>query len=143
LKGLAQSEAERVLYGNIARDLRRHIDYGVGHVTFIMSRQPQMLDQIHAWLSRGEFLLVADQRRDQPLNEALILLLGDSPEDGRAKLEDLRRTWVNYYLNRLADARVYDRMTKLTPELARYLPEGAAMPNSVSMRPPIPDPVFA
>ena len=108
-----------------------------------MSRQPQMLDQIHAWLSRGEFLLVADQRRDRPLNEALILLLGDSPEDGRAKLEELRRTWVNYYLNRLADARVYDRMTKLTPELARYLPEGAEMPTSVSMRPPIPDPVFA
>ena len=143
LKEAATSEAERVLYSNVARDLHRHIDYGVGHVTFIMSRQPQMLEQIHAWLGRGEFRLVADQRRDQPFNEALILLLGDSPEDGRAKLEELRRTWVNYYLNRLADARVYDRIAKLTSELARYLPEGAEVSNSVSMRPPVPDPVFA
>ena len=49
---------------------------------------------------------------------------------------------MNLYLNRLADARVYDRITKLAPELARYVPEGAAVPNSVSMRPPVPDPVF-
>jgi hypothetical protein len=143
LKRLATSDAERTLYANVARDLRRHIDYGVGHLQFVMSRQPQMLDQIHAWLSRGEFLLVADQRRDQPLNEALIILLGKNADEGRAGLEALRRTWVAFYLNRLADARIYDRIGKLTPELARYVPEGAGVPTTVSMRPPVEDPVFA
>ena len=142
LKRVSQSEAERVLYGNIARDLQRHIDYGVGHVNFYLSRQPHLHDQVHAWLGRAEFLLVADQRRDRPFNEAFILLLGETAEAGRAQFEELRRTWVNYYLNRLTDARVYDRIDKLAPEIARYLPDGAAVPNSVSMRPPVPDPVF-
>ncbi|MGH2585857.1 MAG: hypothetical protein ACRDJE_13170, partial [Dehalococcoidia bacterium] len=119
LKSKAQSEAEKTLYGNIARDLRRHIDYGVGHVNYYLSRQPTMHEQVHTWLNRGEFLLVADQRRDTPFNEALILLLGENAEDGRARLEELRRTFVNYYINRLADARVYDRVAKLVPELAR------------------------
>jgi len=143
LKRIATSDAERVLYSNVVRDLQRHIDYGIGHLQFVISREPAMVEQIHAWLSRGEFLLVADQRRDQPLNEALILLLGKDSESGRAALEELRRTWVAYYLNRLADARLYDRLTKLTPELARFVPEGVEMPNTVSMRPPVADPVFA
>jgi hypothetical protein len=142
LKRATTSEAEQVLFGNIARDLRRHIDYGVGHVSFYLQRQPHLHDQVHAWLGRAEFLLVADQRRDTPFNEAMILLLGDSAEDGRAKFEEVRRTWVNLYLNRLSDARVYDRIGKLAPEIARYLPEGAAVPTSVSMRPPVADPVL-
>src|SRR5262245_29283556 len=52
LKNLASSEAERVLYGNVVRDLRRHIDYAVGHINFFVSRQPHLHDQVHAWLSR-------------------------------------------------------------------------------------------
>jgi hypothetical protein len=143
LKGIANNDADRTLFGNVARDLRRHIEYGVGHLQFALQREPRMHDQVHAWLSRGEFLLTSDIRRDQPLNEALILLLGKSAEEGRAKLEDVRRTWVSYYINRLADARVYDRIGKLAPDLARYVPEGAEIPNSVSMRPPLEDPVFA
>jgi len=142
LKRTAKSEAERVLYSNIARDLQRHIDYGVGHLTYFVQRQPQLLGQLHAWLSRAEGLLVADQRFDQPFNEAMILLLGKNTEEGRANYEDVRRQWVAYYLNRLADARIYDHMTRLVPELKHYLPEGAAMPNSVSMRPPVEDPAL-
>ena len=140
LKGLATSDAERVLYSYVARDLQRHIAYGVGHVNFYLARQPHLHDQVHAWLSRAEGLLVADQRRDRPFIEAFILLLGDTPAEGRARFEDVRRSWVNLYLHRLADARVYDRIDKLAPEIARHLPEGAAMPTSVSMRPPVPEP---
>jgi hypothetical protein len=143
LKGIARYEGERTLYSLIARDLQRHIDYGVGHIQFVIQRQPQMLDQIHAWLGRGEALLVADQRRDQPFNEALILLLGANAEEGRQKLDELRRRWVAYYINRLADARIYDRITRLTPDLARFAPEGASVPNTVSMRPPVADPALA
>jgi hypothetical protein len=143
LKGVCTSEAEQVLLGNVARDLKRHIAYGVGHVNFYLSRQPHLHDQVHAWLGRAELLLVADQRRDQPLNEALILLLGTTAEEGRQKLRELRQTWLALYLNRLADARVVDRINQLAPELKNFLPEGAAVPNSVLMRPPLPDPAFA
>jgi hypothetical protein len=143
LKGVCTSEAEQVLFNSIARDLKRHIAYGVGHVNFYLSRQPQLHDQVHAWLGRAELLLVADQRRDQPLNEALILLLGNTADEGREALREMRRTWLALYLNRLADARVVDRIGKLAPELEGFLPEGAVTPSTVSMRPPMPDPSFA
>ena len=142
LKRLAASEAERTLYSLVARDLRRHVDYGVGHINYYLSRQPHLHDQVHAWLSRAEFLLVADQSRNRPFVEAFILLLGDTVEEGRAQFQELRRTWLNLYLHCLADARVYDRIGKLAPEIANYLPEGAAVPTSVSMRPPVPAPRF-
>lgn len=142
LRDVATSEAEKTLYALVARDIHRHIDYGVGHVQYYLQRQPNLHGQIHAWLSRTEMLLVADQQRDTPFNEALILLLGGSADEGRAKLRELRQRWLAYYLNRLADARIYDRASKLAPELAGFLPEGAAAtPNTVLMRPAMTDPV--
>jgi hypothetical protein len=142
LRGLATSDAERTLYSLVERDLHRHIAYGVGHLTFYVQRQPHKVDQLHVWLSRAEQLLVADQQRDTPFNEALIILLGRNAEEGRAKLDEARRTWLAYYLNRLADARIYDRVARLVPDLKRFAPEDAAVPNTVLMRPPVADPAL-
>jgi hypothetical protein len=141
LKGVATSEAERTLYGYVVRDLRRHIDYGVGHIQFVLARKPQMLGAVHHWLGRAEMLLVADQRRNAPFNEAFMLLLGENAADGRARFQEVRRSWVYTYLNRLADARVVDRIDKLAPEIKAFLPEGTAILTSVSLRPPVPDPM--
>ena len=141
LEAVAPSDAERTLFRLTRRDLQRHIDYGVGHVGFLLARQPKMHQQVHAWLSRSEMLLVADTRLDTPWNEALILLLGDTTSEGRAALEDLRRRFVAAYLNRLADARVYNRAERMNADLKRFLPEGYSNPVSVGMRPTIPDPL--
>lgn len=138
----ATTEAERRLYDYTARDIRRHLAYGVEHIAFVISRQPEMLAQVHTWLSRAEMFLAADQRRDSPFTEALIILLGNNAEEGRAKLDEVRRTWLAFYLNRLADARVFDRTEKLNPALKAMLPEGAHNPESVLMRPMLPDPAL-
>jgi hypothetical protein len=141
LERVAPSDAERTLFRLTRRDLKRHMDYGIGHVFFALGRLPNMHQQVQTWLSRSEMLLIADTRLDTPWNEALILLLGDTPAQGREALEELRRTFVAAYLNRLADARVYNRAERLQPELKRYLPEGYATPMSTSMRPTLPDPL--
>lgn len=142
LRRRAQTEADRALLSLTIRDIKRHMAYGVGHIAYYLSRQPRMLDQVHNWLNRAEMFLVADQRKDTPVNEALIILLGDTAAEGRAALEEMRRTFVAYYLNRLADGRVVDRGARLTAELARFAPENRATPTTVLLRPTVEDPTI-
>lgn len=141
LRGAANNEADRTLYSLIIRDLWRHIDYGTGHVDFYLKAHPEQHEQVHIWLGRAETLLAADVRLDVPFNEALILLLGNTVAEGRRQLEQVRRDFVAAYLHRLYEAGVYSRIERLTPELKRFLPEGAATPNTSTMVPPVPDPL--
>lgn len=141
LERVAPSDAERTLYRLTLRDLQRHLDYGTGHVNFMLGRLPIMEQQVHAWLGRAEFLLSADLQADTPWREALILLLGDTPKQGSEALESVHRDFVAAYLNRLADARVYNHGERLFAHLKRYLPEGYSNPSSLSMRPSVPDPL--
>lgn len=141
LEGVAPSDAERTLFRLTRRDLQRHIDYGTGHIAFLLSRLPNEREQVHGWLTRTEMLALAELHRNLPWREALILLLGDTPAQGMQRLEQLDRDFVAAYLNRLADARIYNRAERLNAELKQLLPEGYASPASVSMRPAIPDPL--
>lgn len=141
LRDAANNEADRTLYSLVIRDLWRQIDFAVGHVDYYLKSQPEKHDQLHVWLGRAELLLVAEVQRDTPFNEALILLLGDSVEEGRQRLTELRQRFVAAYLHRLYEAGVYNRLEKLAPEVARYAPEGAATPNSATMAPSFPDPL--
>lgn len=141
LRGVANNEADRRLFSLISRDLWRHVDFGTGHVNFYLKMHPEQHEQIHVWLGRAETLLAADVRLDVPFNEALILLLGDTVKEGRQQLEQLRRDFVAAYLHRLYEAGVYSRIERLTPELKRFLPEGAATPSSSTMAPPVADPL--
>ncbi|MHB8574224.1 MAG: hypothetical protein ACYDCQ_02735 [Dehalococcoidia bacterium] len=141
LKDAATNEADRTLFSLVMRDLWRHIDFGTGHINFYLKHDPTKLEQVHVWLSRMEFLLTADIRWDTPFNEALILLLGDTVEDGRKKVEELRGRVVAAYLHRLYEAGVFNRVEKLAPEMRRYLPDDAATPNTIEMLPLVPDPL--
>ena len=141
LRTAANNEADRTLYALVIRDLWRQIDFAVGHVDYYLKSQPEKHEQLHVWLGRAELLLVAEVQRDTPFNEALILLLGDSVEEGRQRLTELRQRFVAAYLHRLFAAGVYNRLEKLAPEIARYAPEGAATPSTALMTPGFPDPV--
>jgi hypothetical protein len=95
---------------------------------------------VHTWLTRAELFLAADLRKSTPFHEALVLLLGETPTEGLTALEEVRRAAVYRYLHRLADARVADRLNRLTPEFARYVPAGLTLRPGVELRPPLPDP---
>jgi hypothetical protein len=141
LREVANNDADRTLFSLIIRDLWRHIDFGTGHVNFYLKMQPEQHEQVHVWLGRAETLLAADVRLDVPFNEALVLLLGDTVQEGREKLAQVRRDFVAAYLHRLYEAGVYSRIERLTPELKRFLPEDAATPTTATMLPPVPDPL--
>ncbi len=141
LREAANNDADRTLYALVIRDLWRQIDFAVGHVDYYLKSQPEKHDQLHVWLGRAELLLVAEVQRDTPFNEALILLLGGTVDEGRQRLTELRQRFVAAYLHRLHQAGIYNRLDKLAPEIARYAPEGTATPNTALMTPPFPDPV--
>ncbi len=141
IKSAANNDADRKLYSLVIRDLWRHVDFGVGHVNYYLKMQPAKHDQIHVWLGRAESLLITEVQHDTPFNEALILLLGDSVEEGRQKATQLRRDFVAAYLHRLYDAGVYNRIEKMAAELRQYLPEGSVTPISITMLPPVADPL--
>jgi hypothetical protein len=60
-------------------------------------------------------MLAADLRRDTALREAYILALGDSIEQGKQRLRELREAQLQKYLRTLEAATVYNHEEKLAP----------------------------
>lgn len=106
---LGRSQADRQLFENMAHDLRRHLAYGVEHLKYYLNANPQHRSHVKTWLDRGEVMLAADLRRDKPLREAFILALGDSVQEGKAKLAELRQHQLKRYLQTLEAATLYGR----------------------------------
>ncbi|MCI0856488.1 MAG: hypothetical protein J4N98_07340, partial [Chloroflexi bacterium] len=114
---LAHNDADRTLYRQVGKDLKRHLAYGLEHLHYFLAREPQKRPQVNVWLSRAEAMLGAELRRNVPYNEALVLLLDEEPKAGVAKLAALRRTQVEDYLDRLAETTMTDRRERLARSL--------------------------
>jgi hypothetical protein len=112
---IGRSQADRQLFEYTANDLRRHLTYGVDHLKFYIRHDEANLDRVHTWLSRGEAMLAADLRRDTALREALILALGDTVQEGKERLKELRQRQLQKYLRTLEAATVYDHQERLIP----------------------------
>jgi hypothetical protein len=112
---IGRSQADRQLFENTANDLRRHLTYGVDHLKYYIRHDEANLDRVHIWLNRGEAMLAADLGRDTALREALILVLGDTVQQGKAGLKELRQAQLQKYLRALEAATVYDRSERLMP----------------------------
>ncbi|MEX0786876.1 MAG: nuclear transport factor 2 family protein [Dehalococcoidia bacterium] len=105
---LGRSQADRQLFDNTANDLRRHLAYGVDHLKHYIRYSPENHDRVATWLTRGEAMMAADLGRDKPLREALILALGDTVEEGKARLKELRQAQLQKYLLTLEAASIYN-----------------------------------
>ncbi|OGO50664.1 MAG: hypothetical protein A2148_03290 [Chloroflexi bacterium RBG_16_68_14] len=114
---IGRSQADRQLFENAAKDLRRHLAYGVEHLKYNLRTDPDRLPAVHGWLNRGEAMLAADLRRDKPLREAFILALGDTVQEGKARLKELRQAQLRTYLQTLEAASIYDRAGQIVPAL--------------------------
>jgi hypothetical protein len=112
---IGRSQADRQLFANMANDLRRHVAYGVDHLKHYVRHEDSHLERVHIWLSRGEAMFAADLRRDKPLREAFILALGDTIEQGKQGLRELRQAQLQKYLRTLEAASIYDRRERLIP----------------------------
>ncbi len=132
---LARNDAERTLYRQVSKDLRRHLAYGLEHLRYFLAREPQKRPQVNGWLVRAETLLGAELRRNVPYNEALVLLLDDEPKAGVAKLAALRRSQVEDYLDRLAETTITDRRDRLARSLHFYLEDRPPMSPKMAAAP--------
>ncbi len=112
---IGRSQADRQLFDNTANDLRRHLAYGVEHVKYYIRHDEANNATVQIWLSRGEAMFAADLRRDTALREAHILALGDSVQEGKLRLGELREAQLQKYLRTLEAASVYNRAEHLIP----------------------------
>ena len=114
---LGRSQADRQLFDFAANDLRRHLAYGVEHLKYYLRRDAAHADRVTTWLARGEAMLAADFGRDKALREALILALGDTVQEGKARLKELRQAQLQKYLLTLEAATIYNHEERLVPAL--------------------------
>jgi hypothetical protein len=112
---IGRSQADRQLFEGMGNDLRRHLVYGTEHLKYYLHHSTENLARIHTWLDRGEAMFSADLARDKPLREALILLLGGTIQEGKARLKELRQAQLQKYLRTLEAASIYNREERLIP----------------------------
>ena len=132
---LAHNDADRTLYRQVGKDLKRHLAYGLDHLRYFLAREPQKRPQVQVWLGRAEAMLGAELRRNVPYNEALMLLLDEEPKAGVAKLAALRRNQVEDYLDRLAETTMTDRRERLARSLHFYLEDRPPVSPKVAAAP--------
>ncbi len=121
-----RTEVDRALFSLTARDLGRYTAYIVGFLQHMLAKDPEQLVQIQGTLTRHELVFASEATRDQSFTEALALTLSDNPAEGLKLVEETRRTFVETYLDILAQGGV-DRLEKLLPKLKEIIePAGAA-----------------
>lgn len=122
----AHNEAEAKIFAYCMQDVSRQLAYGVQHLKYFLSRNLDRRGEIHNYLNKGEASFLVEEEQDQPLREALIILLGGGTsgaqiDDGIRKLEYFKRRWVRGYMDRLAAAGLGEREEKMNPGLRKYL----------------------
>ncbi len=120
---LPRSQADHQLFDGLARDLERHLAYGVDHLKHYLRHDTINRNHVSTWLARGEAMMGADLNRDKTLREALILGLGETVSEGKARLKELRQAQLEKYLKTLEAASIYKHGEAVTPALQRVIDE--------------------
>ena len=125
---VAQNQLERDLYGLVAADRERLMEYQVDRLASYLEAMPDRRQEQQRYLAKAEVRL-AREWGDSAVREPLVLLLGGSREnaaEGEAALHALRRAQVEGYLAHLDKAGFV--RSHLHSGLAAYLEEPEAAP---------------
>jgi hypothetical protein len=115
---ISRSQADRQLFEFTANDLRRHLAYGTEHLRhYLLMGNDAKRRNVRSWLERGEIMMAADLKRDKPLREAFILVLGDSVQAGKDGLRELRQAQLHRYLRALESATYTGHEQYVSPAL--------------------------
>ena len=109
----AQTDVEREIFGLLARDSRRHLEYGLGHLEWYARYKPTASRTLPISFIRAEAGLVQEMRLSTAEREALVVLMGGGVENlaaGVERLGDLRKRQYEEYLGHLASIN-FDRPT--------------------------------
>lgn len=126
----APTDCERTIYQLVARDSRRHVEYGVGHVAYHLEHAPERRPQVNIGLFRAEAAWCGDLAADRPFAEALAILLGadDGFDAGWERLEALQERQLEAYLVALERAGLGEHRNAVYPLLRR--PTAALAPSA-------------
>lgn len=114
---IGRSQADRQLFELTASDLRRHLSYGIEHFKYYLQTGPERRRHVGAWMERGEVMLAEDLKRDTALREAFILALGDTVQDGKKALQELRQAQLKKYLQTLEAATIVGHEARVNASL--------------------------
>ena len=101
----AQTEVEREMFTLLARDSRRHLDYGLSHLEWYARYKPTAERTLPISLIRSEAAMVSEMRLSTAEREALVVLMGGGVENlaaGVERLGELRGRQYAAYLENLA-----------------------------------------
>ena len=101
----AQTEIERKMFELLARDSRRHLEYGLGHLDWYARYKPEVERKLPVQFQRAEAGLVQEMRLSTSEREALIVLMAGGVENLQAgvdRLSTLRQRQLDDYLANLA-----------------------------------------
>ncbi len=119
----AQTDLDAELFSLLARDSRRHLEYGRRHLLWYLQHHQGAHRNINFWLGRGENSLSNELRHDHSEREALILLLGGGMESVRTGIErlgKLRQKQLHHYVGVL-DSLGIDRLPSLNAGLSAII----------------------
>jgi hypothetical protein len=115
----AQTDADAKMFEYLARDSRRHLEYGKRHLLWYLQHKPDARTFVTRWLDIAENSLAAELRFSPTEREALVLLLGGGMESltaGVEKLKSLRQKQLRDYVA-LLDSVGIDRLPTVNPGL--------------------------
>jgi hypothetical protein len=115
----AQTDLDAKLFQLLARDSRRHLEYGKRHLLWYLQHKPNALGTVNMWLGRAENNLAAELRFSPPERESLAVLLAGGLENisaGVEKLKGIRQKQLKEYIQ-LLDSIGLDRLGTVNPGL--------------------------
>ncbi len=104
LSELCSAAEDRKLFGLLARDSRRHLEYGIRHLAYYLQYHPNAQEYLQHFIGRAEAGLADELIHSPASSEALAVLFGGGTEGiavGIAKLRDLRSSQLQRYLSLL------------------------------------------
>ncbi|OAI38541.1 hypothetical protein AYO38_09540 [bacterium SCGC AG-212-C10] len=131
-----KNDLEAKMFDLMARDSRRHLEYGIRHLRWYLQHHPRGPQNAAFWLTRAENALSTELRHSHVERESLVVLLADGTERlavGVQKLQTIREKQLRNYLD-LLDSVGIDRL----PKLAGGLEHIAEDPLTTTGAPPVP-----
>ncbi|MCL4242294.1 MAG: hypothetical protein KJ048_13175 [Dehalococcoidia bacterium] len=120
-RDFAKTDVEAKMFDLMARDSRRHLEYGRRHLLWYTQHHPRGLENVRFWLGKAENLLGIELRHSHVEREALVLLFADGMERLSAGVERLGKLREKQLMDYVAvlDGVGIDRLPHVNPGLSR------------------------
>jgi hypothetical protein len=125
----AKTDLDAKLFGLLARDSRRHLEYGKRHLLWYIQHHPRGRENATFWLGRAEAALSVELRHSHPERESLVVIFADGLEKisaGVEQLRKLREQQVANYIGILDEVGI-DRLPSLNADLSKLTTDPLAV----------------